>query len=212
MILNEENSIGSRIRLIRENSGLTRKDFEEKFGISASTLRAWEEGSRILNPQKAKLLSYIFQCIGVNVSSCFLLTGEEEKVLSKNDADKKIFDVDISQEISINREINVVKSLNPSLVFLQVQDSMMKPLLDKGDTVAGEIVENPHSFSKYIGKICILTKKDGDKIARKVLDIKDSVVKYACLNIFSEDTTEISNSTSIVSIAHITRIWRFSDL
>lgn len=51
---------GKRIRCLRERLGLTRSQFEEITGISASTLRYLEIGEREVSPLKAKLLANLF--------------------------------------------------------------------------------------------------------------------------------------------------------
>jgi transcriptional regulator with XRE-family HTH domain len=51
---------GLRIRNLRKKLGLTRGEFHEKTGISASTLRAWEVGEAKLSPPKALTLSHMF--------------------------------------------------------------------------------------------------------------------------------------------------------
>lgn len=61
--MNKENiSIeqGKRIRLLRGKLDLTRQEFHQKTGISASTLRALEVGELKLSPSKALLLSHLF--------------------------------------------------------------------------------------------------------------------------------------------------------
>lgn len=51
---------GQRIRFLREKLGLTRIQFNQKTGISASTLRALEVGEIRLSPSKALTLSHMF--------------------------------------------------------------------------------------------------------------------------------------------------------
>ncbi len=51
---------GERIQTIRKKLGLSRSQFEELTGVSASTLRYFETGERELSPSKARLLSTIF--------------------------------------------------------------------------------------------------------------------------------------------------------
>ncbi|MCE3231265.1 MAG: Helix-turn-helix domain [Alphaproteobacteria bacterium] len=51
---------GQRIRSLREKLKLTRLQFHQKTGISASTLRALEVGEIKLTPSKALTLSHMF--------------------------------------------------------------------------------------------------------------------------------------------------------
>jgi transcriptional regulator with XRE-family HTH domain len=74
---------GKRIRNLRESLGLTRVQFEEITGISASTLRYLETGERKLLPLKARLLANLFISVfklpAHEASETFLLYGAQEK-------------------------------------------------------------------------------------------------------------------------------------
>jgi len=72
---------GKRIRYLRKKLGLSRAQFEELTGISASTLRYLEIGKRELLPSKARLLStifiYRFSLKEEEAGESFLLYGEK---------------------------------------------------------------------------------------------------------------------------------------
>jgi transcriptional regulator with XRE-family HTH domain len=74
---------GKRIRDLRERLGLTRAQFEEVTGISASTLRYLETGERKLFPLKARLLANLFISVfklpAHEASEHFLLYGIHKK-------------------------------------------------------------------------------------------------------------------------------------
>jgi len=71
---------GKRIRQIRKKLGLSRPQFEELTGVSASTLRYFETGARELLPPKARLLAtifiYRFSLTEEEAGEYFLLNGE----------------------------------------------------------------------------------------------------------------------------------------
>jgi transcriptional regulator with XRE-family HTH domain len=72
---------GKRIRQIRKKLGLSRIQFEELTGVSASTLRYLEIGARELFPAKARLLAtifiYRFSLKEEEAGEYFLLNGEQ---------------------------------------------------------------------------------------------------------------------------------------
>jgi transcriptional regulator with XRE-family HTH domain len=73
---------GMRIRLLREQLGLTRKQFETITGFKANTLRHLETGSQLLQATTARMLSNFFiHLFGLGpekASEDFLLHGKEE--------------------------------------------------------------------------------------------------------------------------------------
>lgn len=84
--MNKENTMinqGQRIRLLREKLGLTRVQFHQKTGISASTLRALEVGELQLSPSKALTLSHLFILLfkldPEEASDDILLNGQKKK-------------------------------------------------------------------------------------------------------------------------------------
>lgn len=71
---------GRRLLALRKKAGLSRGEFEEITGMSAHTLRYFENGERMLPLLKAKLLSNLFiHVLGLNpeeASVDFLLHGK----------------------------------------------------------------------------------------------------------------------------------------
>ena len=73
---------GMRIRALREQLGLTLKQFEAVAGFKANTLRHLETGSQILQATTARVLSnlfiYRFEIDPQEASEHFLLHGKIE--------------------------------------------------------------------------------------------------------------------------------------
>ena len=80
---------GMRIRFLREQLGLTRKQFENITGVKANTLRHLETGTQALSPTKARSLSiifiYFFKFPEEESSEDFLLYGAKKNDLSRKD-------------------------------------------------------------------------------------------------------------------------------
>jgi transcriptional regulator with XRE-family HTH domain len=70
-----------RVRLLREELGLTRKQFEDITGVKANTLRHLETGTQALSPTTARVLSnlfiYLFGIKAEEASEDFLLNGKK---------------------------------------------------------------------------------------------------------------------------------------
>lgn len=73
---------GIRVRALREQLGLTRKQFEDITGFKSTTLRHLENGGQFLRPTTARMLSNFFiHCFGLEpdeASEHFILNGEKE--------------------------------------------------------------------------------------------------------------------------------------
>ncbi len=78
---NRSHNPGMRIRSLREQLGLTRKQFEDITGVKANTLRHLETGTQALSPTTARILSnlfiYLFDIKTEEASEHFLLYGEK---------------------------------------------------------------------------------------------------------------------------------------
>ena len=66
---------GRRVKMTRTLAGLSRKDLEDKYGISMHTLQSWELGRNPLTDKAASKLVEIFHSTGVSCSMQWLLEG-----------------------------------------------------------------------------------------------------------------------------------------
>lgn len=66
---------GRRLRMLRALSGLSRQEFFEKIGISASTMDTWESGRVELAQRSAERVCEAFKKVGVCCSAEWILTG-----------------------------------------------------------------------------------------------------------------------------------------
>ena len=73
---------GLRVRALREQLGLTRKEFEELGGFKANTLRHLEAGNQAMQATTARILSnlfiYRFELDPEEASEHFILYGKKE--------------------------------------------------------------------------------------------------------------------------------------
>ncbi len=80
---------GDRIRNLRHKVKLTRLQFEELTGMSASTLKSFESAERDLTPSKARLFSNLFSSLFIQIlgndtyetSFDFIFNGKKPEAL-----------------------------------------------------------------------------------------------------------------------------------
>ena len=82
-------SLGSRIRLVRSQSGLNQTEFGQRIGAAQNTVSAWEKDKVI--PADSAIVSI---CRTFNVRKDWLLTGEEpmDDLPAGGDALMELFD------------------------------------------------------------------------------------------------------------------------
>jgi len=196
---------GRRLRVLREQTGLSRSAFAEQLNISEHTLKAFENGVREISAQTAREYSRMLLLFGVDVSFEFLYYGTETEGLEHRE-------VVINDERHIYNEAISFKQNNPSSIIFTIQDSLMSPFFNKGDIVGGQKITIPDQFPLLNGYICIVEATDGVQSLRKI--IKSEGRKIICCSL----STDISNNQPLVeeieafSIAQVTRHWHLSTL
>lgn len=164
---------GKRIKTARLLAGLSRKDMQEKFYISTSTLQAWEIGKNPLNEKNAKKLIGIFNSMKLLCSAEWLLygIGTPPKTFSElqqiRTAQKKIEIVTWEDQISIQKEISFFSSVNSDAIVVVVNDNGMEPFYTLGDYVGGKKRFSKHIHSA-VGMHCIVQLEDESIYIRQV--------------------------------------------
>lgn len=69
--------IANRIKLLRENKGLSQKALADKLGITRSSVNAWEQGISVPSTQYIVELANLFE-----VSTDYLLNFKSSKAIS----------------------------------------------------------------------------------------------------------------------------------
>ncbi|KTD47900.1 hypothetical protein Lqui_2164 [Legionella quinlivanii] len=177
---------GRRIKTARSLAGISRKDLEEKFGISMHTLQSWELGRNPLNEKTASKLVEILHSAGVSCSMQWLLngSGKSPSLLNTDFVPFPALDKDIapllSQENAIQREIEFFKSNNPNALVVMISDDTMEPSYSKGDFVGGIKYLNAVDIEKCLGNDCIIEISEGTYFRRLVK--RNSGFALVCLN------------------------------
>lgn len=204
---------GNRIRNLREKVKLTRLQFEEMTGMSASTLKSFESADRDLTPPKARLFSNLFSSLFIQIlgndsyetSFDFIFYGKKPKNLELGNLRFHTDDAALIQD-----EINSLAS-NPSFTVLKIQDDLMAPFYKEGDIVAGIKVTAENQFSLYQGYVCIIESMTGDIFLRKVIKVDERKITSCILNTQISHHTDVFEEMEVRSIAQAVRHWHLSE-
>ncbi|WP_133139687.1 helix-turn-helix domain-containing protein [Legionella genomosp. 1] len=200
---------GRRIKTARSLAGISRKDLEQKFGISMHTLQSWELGRNPLNEKTASKLVEILHSAGVSCSMQWLLngSGKSPSLVNSDFVPFPVLDKDIapllSQESSIQREIEFFKSNNPNAIAMMVSDDTMEPSYSKGDFVGGIKYLNAVDIEKCLGHDCIIEINEGTYFRRLVK--RNSGFALVCLNAQTEVEEPVIFTKRILAVTPI--IW-----
>lgn len=160
-------STGRRIKMARTLAGISRKDLEEKHGISIHTLQSWELGRNPLTEKTAAKLIDIFHSTGVSCSKKWLLEGVgkspsllDSEFVPYPSGDKDIAPL-LAKEGAIQKEVDFFKTHNPNAVVIMVSDETMSPRYMQGDFVGGIQYHTAQEINDCLGHDCIIETSEG---------------------------------------------------
>lgn len=212
---------GQRTRQLRELTGsddhkpLSRAAIERKYGLSAHTLRHWEEADGSgLTENGARIIVNIYQSENINCSVSWLLTGkgsppkrrEVAGVMAPSSSPLKIAATDLMA--SVEEECQRFKAMHPEGIVFEVVDDAMLPRYLLGDRVGG-IQYYHQDIPNLIGKDCIVEIKGGGTWLRR---LQKSTVPGQ-YNLYAlNPNTKVERPTlygvEILTCAPVMRIWR----
>lgn len=168
-MLNTNTSINSRIKLIRSQLGYSRRIFSEKFGISAATLQAWEDGINEISP---KSIDRYISCLnkeGISVTHEWLMTGKgaHPELIPLTNKKISLKTESFFEDEIILKEVDFFERINKNPVIVLVPDDAMHPLYSVGDYVGGNFVTGKEA-NNFIGLNCIIIVEDGTLYIRKL--------------------------------------------
>lgn len=215
MIKNDPVIIGNRIKSVRMLAGYNRKAFSQKTGISAVTLRAWEEPSSdrhgITEIGVTRLIKALVAC-GVHCTAEWITQGiglgptligiDKNKILGE-DQDEVTWD----EEESILRDIESFKSNNKNPIVAIIADGSMLPFYLYGDYVGGS-KRFGNEIISLSGSNCIVELTDLT-IIRKLMYIEEkNTFSLAAINIDPSVKNPVLHNVEVLSAAKI--IWHRS--
>ncbi|CZG83610.1 TPA: helix-turn-helix domain-containing protein [Legionella pneumophila subsp. pneumophila] len=213
----DSSAMGQRIKRARMLAGLSRKDLEEKHGISIHTLQSWELGRNPLNKAKAASLVEILNQYDVSCSIDWLLEGiGKGPSVIENEFQNYPFLADtvgnlLASEQAIQKEIDFFKTNNPNAVVITVSDDAMEPEYKVGDIVGGIKFINQNKKNQCVGHNCIVETTEGTFFRRLI----KSENKYllVCNNNRTSVSDPVISADSILSIAPVIwHRWKFDAL
>lgn len=213
----DSSAMGQRIKRARMLAGLSRKDLEEKHGISSHTFQSWELGRNPLNKAKAANLVEILHQYDVSCSIDWLLEGVGKgPSVIENEFQNYPFLADtlgdlIASEQAIQKEVDFFKTNNPNAVVIVVSDDAMEPEYKMGDIVGGVKFINPDKKDQFIGHNCIVETAEGI-FFRRLIKSEDKYL-LVCNNNRTSVSDPVILANSILSIVPVIwHRWKFNAL
>ena len=206
---NDTSAMGQRIKRARMLAGLSRKDLEEKHGISIHTLQSWELGRNPLNHAKAANLVEILHQYDVSCSIDWLLggSGKGPSVITNDFKNFPFLDETvgnlIASEQAIQKEIDFFKTNNPNAVVMMVSDDAMQPEYQSGDFIGGIKCIDRDKRNTCVGYDCIVETTEGT-FFRRLIKSEDKYL-LVCNNNRTSVSDPVISADSILSIAPV--IW-----
>jgi transcriptional regulator with XRE-family HTH domain len=196
---------GKRLRILREELGLTRAQFADKLSVSEHTLKAFETGARELSAPGVREYCRRFILAGIDVSFDFLYHGNNLQYLHKQQ-------IVIDDNLSIQNEMLYFKENNPLAIILTVPDLLMAPFYNKGDVVGGQKTVDETQFPLLNGHVCIIEAANGIQCLRRVIKSDNRKITACTLNTDSNSNLSVIEEIEAFSIAQATRHWHLSAL
>lgn len=214
--VDQKSGAGRRIKMVRTLAGISRKDLENKHGISMHTLQSWELGRNPITEKAASTLVEIFHSTGVSCSMQWLLegTGKSPALLESEFTPYPPIDKDIAPlldiENTIQREIDFFKNNNPNATVIIVSDDTMEPTYSQGDFVGGTQYIHPQKINECIGHDCIVEISEGT-FFRRLMQRKGGYA-LVCLNPQTEiEDPVIFTKTILAATPIIWHRWKFKN-
>lgn len=207
--------IGNRIKSVRMLAGYNRKAFSKKTGISAVTLRVWEEPSSdrqgITENGVSRLITALEIC-GIHCTADWITHGigsgptlvdlDRSKILG-NDQNVITWD----EEEAIFKDIESFKSNNPDPIVAIIIDGSMLPFYCYGDYVGGTKRFGDDIIS-LSGLNCIIELQDLTLIRKLDFIEKEKIFTLSAINIDSSVKNPVIHNAEVISAAKI--VWHRS--
>ena len=207
---------GQRLKHLRKMTGLSRRAFSEKHGLSPNTLQNWEDGKASgLTEQGARRMILALQEEGIQASTKWLLYGNGTKPFIFSD---KIYEADASppaeeieiakgsiEELTIMAELQAFRAFYKDTIDIIVNDDAMVPYFIPGDYVAGRKRYNEDIQSVY-NQPCIVETTTGETYLRYLRGgTRAGYYTLLCSNLQTVIDEPVFNNIELISATPI--IW-----
>jgi transcriptional regulator with XRE-family HTH domain len=207
----------SRLKSLREMTGLSRNDFHKRYGIPRGTLQNWES-ARFggLTMKGAKNIIRAFTAEGINCDIDWLLYGtgsspkftestqghRNQELKKHHDVNEHIFEAETN---IITKEILLFRQNHENSIDIVVADDGMQPLWSAGDYIAG-VKRYQDDIRNTIGKYCIVQTHEYGNLFRKLTQGEDeNLYNLTTINHNSKIKKPVLYNVSVISSAPV--IW-----
>lgn len=180
-------SIGSRIKLLREQNNLNQKQFAERIMVSQSYLSRMERGSETPNNKLIKLIALEF-----NVPTDWILCNSDEyDTTSKKSSD--CYDRSYSNELtqaavsSLNELTEKIKELNNAAISQIIPGSVNELMSILSNNSTNILVSN------CIFDIIYGISEQLKKFSKSTTRSEFSIIKAECIEILLDDLNSLSD-------------------
>jgi transcriptional regulator with XRE-family HTH domain len=201
---------GKRLRTARMMTGLTRKAMEKKYGVSASTIQAWEDAkaSGLTERGVIRVLPVLHK-EGIACKAEWLLYGIGLGPQQNNQPLPVVSQEEIERGLSakklLTQELLVFRTLHPGASDLVVFDDGMGPKFCEGDYVAG-IYRSGDAIESTVGLDCIVQTSNGNTLFRRVKKSnKPGLYNLVCINLDTAITDIALYDQTLINAAPV--IW-----
>ncbi|KTC83734.1 helix-turn-helix transcriptional regulator [Legionella brunensis] len=212
---------GERIKSARMQLGFSRKAFEEKFGIPAATLQAWESGKYEISTKGINRFVEALYKAGLATTPDWFIRGiglaprliesTSTTLFRKLNSE---FDPDLTEDEIILKEVDFFEQINPNPMIIVISDDTMEPIFNIGDYVGGNLIPGRYAY-RYIGSLCIVELHNNEFFIRRVnRGTKPNLFNLVCINMDTTSENCYLLDKEIISLAQI--VWhrkneKFSD-
>lgn len=170
--MSESKDTKGRIRFLRSLTGLTAKEFCERYGVSHSSYTKWEAGFLPISASKAKTLVAIAEQNGIYCTLSWLLHGIGQSPHEQKNPSGEYVNIEYSGKsedihMTISKEHEFFKKTYKDAEILVICDKSMEPQFKVGEYVGGTCVDLK-KIKKYLDYPCIITTEDGKVRLRRV--------------------------------------------
>lgn len=222
------NTPAERLKYVREIMRLSRSYLEDKYHLSAATLKAWENGSSRLTEKGLRRCIDIYHQEGLLVTRDWLLTGsglsprvslDMGKYLASelsyprhNNPDMGVQQIkekeakayEIDENKCILREAAFFKESYVNAIVLMVTNNDMEPVYQVGDYVGGKF-RYGKDIDVAVKRDCIVRLKTGDLLLRRLFKNGGGHYNLACINPAPKSANPIMFNVEIECVAPV--IW-----
>ena len=186
--------------------GLTREDFREKYGISAGTLRGWEEARLTgLTEKNVERLIPVLKGESVQCSIGWLLHGEGTSPMALDKATLPKIQNPSEQNTALAAELDVFCKHHAHAVYIKIEDDGMEPFYQQGSYVAGERLYQ-EGIDTAIGEHCIIETQNGEILLRMLREgTQKDKYTLQCVNLTTQLRNPILYDVDLLSAAPV--IW-----